>query len=93
MTPGGPISGPVEFSISGPNVTITQPSLGMSIIENNGSTHFATAVGMLDGVNFTGIVARGDDGSLSASGTWSFSQMGVRGSGTWSAIGTPTHGV
>lgn len=78
-------NGDVEFSVVGIHVTVTQPADATGTISDNSGT-FAPTSGPLLGASFTGTFTENEDGTVTVSGTWTYSHNGVTGSGTWNAI-------
>lgn len=78
-------SGDVEFTVVGIHVTVTQPADATGTITDNSGT-FAPTSGPLVGASFTGTFTENGDGTVTVSGTWTYSHNGVNGSGTWNAI-------
>lgn len=80
-----PVSGAVQFTVSGNTVTVTVPSSGSGTIENDGTATFSPTGGSVAGAVFSGVFSLVSGGGVAASGGWTYSQSGVIGSGTWSA--------
>lgn len=79
-----PVNGEVAFSISGEDITVTKPAAGTATL-TDGEISFAPTTGTLAGAMFKGTFTENGDGSITASGTWSYSQSGLTGAGTWTA--------
>lgn len=80
-----PVSGAVQFTVSGNTVTVTAPSAGSGTLDNDGSTQFSPTGGSVAGAIFSGTFTLSPGGEASASGGWTYSMSGVSGTGTWSA--------
>ena len=72
---------PVEFSVSGDDVTVTKPGDFTGKITSQTGT-FKVEDGPLKGASFTGGFTENPDGTVTFAGTWKISQLGVSGSGT-----------
>lgn len=80
-----PVSGSVQYTVSGNTVTVTAPSAGSGTLNNDGSAQFSPTGGSVAGAIFNGTFTMLAGGGVSASGGWSYSLSGVTGTGTWSA--------
>ncbi len=72
---------PVEFSVSGDDVTVTKPGDFTGKITSRTGT-FKVEEGPLKGASFTGGFIENSAGTVTFAGTWKISQLGVSGSGT-----------
>lgn len=79
-----PVGGPVAFTIFGNDITVTDPAPAAGTV-SGGVGSFSPEVGLLSGATFSGSFTQNQDGSITASGTWSIEVAGVSGSGTWTA--------
>lgn len=80
-----PISGGVQFTVSGNTVTVTAPAPGSGTVNNDGSAEFSPTGGTVSGAVFNGTFTLLPGGGVSASGGWTYDIAPATGSGTWSA--------
>ncbi len=78
-------NGNVAFSAFGNMVTVTEPAEASGLL-SGGSGTFAPTSGPLVGGSFTGTFVENQDGSVTVTGTWTYSNNGNHGSGTWTAF-------
>lgn len=80
-----PVSGAVQFTVSGNTVAVTAPAPGSGTIDNDGSAEFSPTGGTVSGAIFSGTFTLSAGGDVSASGGWTYDLDPAFGSGTWNA--------
>jgi len=85
------VSGNIEASVVGNTFTMTQPISLTKTLPGDGTVNIFLPISAaaFSGVTFTGDTVENPDGSVTVSGSWSITKLGVHGGGTWSITRAP----